>query len=80
MDAYKAVGNSKGSYMVSDLDQTYIFHDVLLPPPSGVFVQNYVRYVVALKKTILSLIIPQVYLQWKESTHLCHLTDNKETI
>ena len=33
MDAYQTVGSSKGSYMVSDLKQTYIFHDVPLPPP-----------------------------------------------
>ena len=45
MDAYRTVGSSKGSYMVSDLNQTFIFHDIPLPPPSGVFVQNYARCV-----------------------------------
>lgn len=45
MDPYCEVGNSEGSYMVSDMDQTYIFHDVPLPPPSGIFVQNYARCV-----------------------------------
>ena len=50
MDAYKTIGSSNGSYMVSNLNQTYIFHDVPLPPPSGIFTQNYARYVMALQK------------------------------
>ena len=45
MDVYKKVGASKGNYMVSDLKDTYVFHEVPLPPPSGVCVQNYARYV-----------------------------------
>lgn len=45
MDVYKKVGASKGNYMVSDMRDTYVFHDVPLPPPSGVCVQNYARYV-----------------------------------
>lgn len=56
MDVYRAVGNSRGNYMVSDLKQTYVFHDVPLPPPSGVFVQNYARYGTTLYVATLFLI------------------------
>ena len=45
MDVYKRVAESKGNYMISDSQDTYIFYEVQLPPPSGVFGQNYARYV-----------------------------------
>ena len=43
MDAYCDVTSSKGTYMVSDKKQTFVFHEVPLPPPLGIFTQNYSR-------------------------------------
>ena len=45
MGVYQQVGAAEGNYMVSNLMETFIFHEVSLPPPSGIFVQNYARCV-----------------------------------